>query len=67
MTKNFNLFRASAHLLEAGKYLTEIDEEKKAKILDIAKELVDCIEIREEDKKNADEIKKYADEIRSDQ
>jgi hypothetical protein len=60
MQRNSNLYNASAILVEASKLLIEVDEENRTKILDIAKNLLDKIEINQVE---LDKIQEYEDKL----
>ena len=64
MNKNVRLYSAAYHLYRAAKFLNEIKIEDKEQILDIAKKLLNEVDITEKDEEDTEAIEKYAEMIK---
>jgi len=62
MKQNVHLYNSCKHLIAASKFLIDIDEEKRIKILDIAQSLLDQIKIDEVEMNKISDYEKKLDE-----
>jgi len=58
MDRNFKLYRASAHVIEAAKYLRGVEKELHKQLLNIAEETLEKIEIDEQEVSKVEEYEK---------
>jgi len=61
MDRNFKLYRAAAHALEAAKYLIDIEDQYREKLLTLTSDILDKIEIDEEE---IERVEEYGDRLR---
>lgn len=64
MNKNVKLYGAAYHLYRASTFLSEIKEEEKEQILDMAKKFLHEVNITEKDEEDTEAIEKYAEMIK---
>jgi hypothetical protein len=58
MDNNFKLYRSVQHIIEAAKYLRELDDKVHDQLLDMGEDILEKIEIDEEEIKKIEEYER---------